>query len=151
MHVTTVTAPLFAPKPPRFGRRACHAGITLLELTVVILVLMSLISLLFVGARAWKRGSDRAQCIIQIRNVQKGVRCYANFHGLDPGSNAPNLQSQVIGFGRFIEQTPECPGSGVYGYGSVHGIETIPPLGALYMDCSLAGNDGHMPEDPADW
>ena len=36
------------------------AGMTLLELTVVILVLLSLISILFVGARAWKKGSDRA-------------------------------------------------------------------------------------------
>ena len=45
-------------------------GMTLLELTVVILVLLSLISILFIGARAWKKGSDRAGCIMQIRNVQ---------------------------------------------------------------------------------
>lgn len=33
------------------------SGMTLLELTVVILVLLSLISILFIGARAWKKGS----------------------------------------------------------------------------------------------
>jgi type II secretory pathway pseudopilin PulG len=49
---------------------------TLLELTVVILVLLSLITILFIGAQAWKRGSDRAICIINIQNVQKGVRGY---------------------------------------------------------------------------
>ena len=31
-------------------------GMTLLELTVVILVLLSLIYILFIGARAWKKG-----------------------------------------------------------------------------------------------
>jgi len=140
-----------APKQPRFGRDGIHAGMTLLELTVVILVLMSMVTLLFFGAQAWKRGSDRAQCIMQIRNVQKGVRGYANLHGLDPGSNAPNLQTQVIGLGRFIEYTPECPGSGVYGYGTAHGNNTIPPLGSLYMDCSLAGSYEHQPENSTDW
>jgi type II secretory pathway pseudopilin PulG len=124
---------------------------TLLEMTVVILVLMSMITVLFFGAQAWKRGSDRAQCIMLIQNVQKGVRGYANLHGLDPGAFAPNLQSQVIGFGRFVEQTPQCPGNGVYGYGSVHGNETIPPLGSLYMDCSLSGSDEHIPESSTDW
>ena len=42
------------------------AGMTLLELTVVILVLLSLISILFVGARAWKKGSDRSANIMNI-------------------------------------------------------------------------------------
>ena len=50
------------------------AGMTLLELTVVILVLLSLISILFIGARAWKKGADRAGCILNIRNVQQAVR-----------------------------------------------------------------------------
>ncbi|MBC7981098.1 MAG: prepilin-type N-terminal cleavage/methylation domain-containing protein, partial [Armatimonadetes bacterium] len=40
--------------------KAAKSGMTLLELTVVILVLLSLISILFIGARAWKKGSDRA-------------------------------------------------------------------------------------------
>ena len=44
------------------------SGMTLLELTVVILVLLSLISILFIGARAWKKGSDRAASILTIRN-----------------------------------------------------------------------------------
>lgn len=40
-------------------------AMTLLELTVVIMVLLSLISILFIGARAWKRGSDRTGCILK--------------------------------------------------------------------------------------
>ena len=51
-----------------------NAGMTLLELTVVILVLLSLISILFIGARAWKKGSDRSANIMNIRNCQQAMR-----------------------------------------------------------------------------
>ena len=58
------------------------SGMTLLELTVVILVLLSLISILFIGARAWKKGSDRSANILNIRNVQQAVRGHANMNGI---------------------------------------------------------------------
>ena len=45
------------------------SGMTLLELTVVILVLLSLISILFIGARAWKKGSDRSANIMNVREL----------------------------------------------------------------------------------
>ena len=59
-----------------------NKGITLIELTVVILVLLSLISVLFIGARAWLRGSDRAATALIIRNAQIGVRSHSNLLGL---------------------------------------------------------------------
>jgi len=124
---------------------------TLLEMTVVILVLLSLITVLFFGAQAWKRGSDRALCIIHIQNVQKGVRSYSNLYGYSPESNAPNLLSQVIGLGRFIEATPTCPGGGNYTFGQTYGVNTIPPMGALYMECPLATSAGHLPNVTAEW
>ena len=55
-------------------------GMTLLELTVVILVLLSLITILFVGARAWKKGSDRSANIMNIRNCQQAMRGYQNMY-----------------------------------------------------------------------
>ena len=124
---------------------------TLIELTVVILTLLTLISLLFFGAQAWKRGSDRAMCIMHISNVQKGVRSYSNLYGFSPGANAPNLESQIIGLGRFVENTPVCPGGGAYTFGATYGINTIPPIGVLYMECSLAASDDHEPDSYADW
>lgn len=54
------------------------SGMTLLELTVVILVLLSLISILFVGARAWKRGSDRSANLMNLRNTQQAMRGHEN-------------------------------------------------------------------------
>lgn len=133
------------------SRRSRFSGMTLLELTVVILVLLSLISILFIGARAWKRGSDRSICIMNIRNVQQGVRGYANLYGLDAGASAPGLQSLVIGLGRFVETTPSCPGNGTYAIGQTYGPDTVPPVGTLYMECSLAPTDDHQPPNFSDW
>lgn len=125
---------------------------TLLELTVVILVLLSLIAVLFVGARAWKRGSDRAICIIHIQSVQKGVRSYANLYGFSDGDNAPDLKNKVIGIGRFVEASPICPSNGSYSFGATFGVNTIPPVGELYLQCTLAtAPTPHEPSSHADW
>lgn len=124
---------------------------TLLELTVVILVLLSLITTLFIGTQAWKRGSDRSLCIIHIQNIQKGVRGYSNLYGFSPGSNAPDLKNQVIGLGRYVETTPTCPSNGTYTFGQTYGPNTIPPIGSLYMECSLSSSAQHVPIDYSSW
>jgi type II secretory pathway pseudopilin PulG len=71
------------------------AGMTLLELTVVILVLLSLISILFVGARAWKKGSDRSANIMNIRNCQQAMRGEQNMKGLNPGDAFTQTQLEA--------------------------------------------------------
>lgn len=128
-----------------------NRGLTLLEVTVVILVLLSLIAILFVGVQGWKRGSDRALCIINIRNVQTGVRGLANVSGVDPGQNFPNLQGQLFGTGNFLETSPACPALGNYTYGVDSGVNTVPLVGELYLSCDLAGPEGHIPIDFNDW
>lgn len=126
-------------------------GMTLLEMTVVILVLLSIVSILFVGARAWLLGSNRATCIVQISMVQKAVRGYSNFYNVAPGANVVNLQSQIIGPNRFLEEMPVCPTKGVYTLGLDYGVDTIPPVGEVYMKCSLAVDRNHVPESASDW
>ncbi|MFK7851540.1 MAG: hypothetical protein AB8D78_11230 [Akkermansiaceae bacterium] len=123
---------------------------TLLELTVVILVLLSLVSVLFIGALAWKRGSDRTLCIMHIHNVQKGVRSYSNLYGHAPGESVSGLETKIFGLGKFIEERPDCPASGTYAMGPTFGGDTIPPIGSIYMECSLSGT-GHLPSDYNDW
>jgi len=136
-------------KPTNHKNMNRLAGMTLLELTVVILVLLSLISILFIGARAWKRGSDRAGCILQIRNVQQGVRSYANVNNLSPGATVAGWQAQVIGTGMFVEKSPVCPGAGTYTYAT---DTVIPAVGSLAMTCSLAPSpDLHAPVSYTDW
>lgn len=113
------------------------AGMTLLELTVVILVLLSLISILFIGARAWKKGSDRAANILNVRNVQQAVRANANVKGLSIGDNLD--KSDIVG-GLPVGVTtgtgkegylkdPQPPVTGqTYKYGT-----KVPVVGALYI------------------
>ena len=62
-----------------------NRGITLLELAVTITVLLGLIAILIAGSRAWKRGGDRATCILTLRNVQMAARSYQNLYGYNYG------------------------------------------------------------------
>lgn len=137
-----------------------NKGMTLIELTVVILVLLSLISVLFIGARAWLRGSDRAQAAILIRNAQQGVRSHSNLLGVDTPPTggtaiawnlgrvdssgnpvASLLQPEIFGPGAYVE----TPTAGVlpvhpdndtavnFTPGPAGDFESVPPLGVLYM------------------
>ena len=113
-------------KLTRSTKRA--SGMTLLELTVVILVLLSLISILFVGARAWKKGSDRAANIMVVRNIQQAVRSYQNMNNVAQGATLDmTVAGPIIGPGDFIENTPTHPVAGLsYNYSG-----TVPPIGTL--------------------
>jgi type II secretory pathway pseudopilin PulG len=125
-------------KLTRTSKRA--SGMTLLELTVVILVLLSLISILFIGARAWKKGSDRAASILTIRNVQQAVRSYSNMNGHNPGDTVATLQTDVFGAGKFIEKDPTA-GTHPAGTGVSYTIAAptvIPIVGTLYLTCNNA-------------
>ncbi len=116
--------------------KATKSGMTLLELTVVILVLLSLISILFIGARAWKKGSDRAASILQIRNVQQAVRSYSNMNGLNPGGVVAT--TDIFGAGKFIENDPTAsahPAGGSVTY-TIAAPTVIPAIGTLYMTAS---------------
>jgi len=107
---------------------------TLLELTVVILVLLSLIAILFIGARAWKRGSDRAGCLINIRNLQQAMRGDQNMRNSAPG--APGLlAANIIGANAYITNAPTCPTDKTTGYSYVAN-GNYPALGSLYATCN---------------
>ena len=127
------------------------SGMTLLELTVVILVLLSLISILFVGARAWKKGSDRAGCIMNIRNVQQAVRGHANMNNLAVG--AALLDSVIYGASTegtaaatVYMKTPVCPAAGTY-----TPLAVVPTTGELYITCGLATTAQHEPAEHGTW
>ena len=60
-------------------------GMTLIEITVVILVLLTLIAVLFIGANIYKKGADRAACILNIRNIHQAVRADQNLENRNSG------------------------------------------------------------------
>lgn len=115
---------------------------TLIELTVVITVLLSLISGALFAAQAWKSGSDRAACILNIRNFQLAARSYQNMNNLKAGVDAFE-PSMIIGENKMIPATPVCPASGVYSY-----APTFVEPGAFFLDCDIAG---HEPDPSARW
>lgn len=129
--------------------RVCAKGITLLELTVVILVLLMLVGVLFVGARAWKRGTDRATCILNLQNVQKAVRSYCNMNNHMPGDTVDGLRDKVIGVDSYVKE-PVCPSaSSGNGYDDLG--DQVPDVGALYMECQLMISASHTPPATDNW
>ena len=123
-------------------------ALTLVELTVVILIMLSLIGVLAIGAKTWKKGSDRSVCILNLQAVQKGVRSFSNLYGHVPGASVSGLESQIIGEGRFVETMPLCPSEGTYASGG----DVIPAMGSLYFNCSLASSgEEHTPVVTEDW
>ncbi len=118
------------------------SGMTLLELTVVILVLLSLISILFIGARAWKKGSDRAANILNIRNVQQAVRAHANVRGLAEGAGL--LDSEIVGTDKYLSSVKSPVTTITYGY-----LATVPTVGQLYLTGAV-GDPEYAPGFEAD-
>lgn len=126
------------------------SGMTLLELTVVILVLLSLISILFIGARAWKRGSDRAANILNIRNVQQAVRGHMNMMNIvtptTAGSGVVLANADIIGTDKYLK-APVAPCSTIsYAY-----LDKAPAVGELYLTVSGTDATAFAPADYSTW
>ncbi|MCW1915127.1 hypothetical protein OJ996_16190 [Luteolibacter sp. GHJ8] len=124
-------------KLTRTSKRA--SGMTLLELTVVILVLLSLISILFVGARAWKKGSDRSANIMNIRNAQQAVRGHANMRNL-PETTGACGENEIYGplddgVGGYLRK-PNPPAAEITAYA---GGANVPPVGTLWLGVTYTG------------
>jgi len=133
------------------ARRSRGRGITLLELTVVIFVLMGLISILFVAAQAWKRGADRGMCVMNIQVAQKALRSFSNLYGHSPGDSVTGLKDKIFSPGGFIEVTPVCKGGGEYTFGITAGEDIIPEVGHLYLECSYNEARGHSLPPNGEW
>lgn len=143
---------------PRVARRR---GVTLLELTVVLAFLLTLTSMLFVASRAWKRGSNRANCVLSLRSVQVATRSYQNLYGYQCGGR-PNPEDGTQDIAQhlfrkgYIEQNlyeqaqgiSTCPSGGNY---TCPAPDQFPEEGELYMSCSLSAIDGHLPSSHVDW
>ena len=139
-------------KLTRTSKRA--SGMTLLELTVVILVLLSLISILFVGARAWKKGSDRSANIMNIRNVQQAVRAHQNMNGLLEG--AALAETVIFGNGTtegYLKE-PTPPSADIAAAYTYTG--TVPGIGTLFTSSTGTPTAGgtaadYAPTGTQDW
>jgi len=129
------------------SNRLNKKGMTLIEISLVVALLLSLIAILFLGIAAYKRGADRSKCILQIASVQKSVRSHQNmFEGVVGGALIHT--ATLMGAGLYFENVLTCPDTtGVYAYQA-----TFPAVGVAYVDCSLAGGTTlHVPSSLAGW
>ncbi|NIY16297.1 MAG: hypothetical protein GWM98_16060 [Nitrospinaceae bacterium] len=120
-------------------------GLSSIELTAVLLLLLLAIGVIFLGVRNYKDSSDRAICVMTIHSVQNAVRSFSNLHGLEPGtllSSSLDLRGELVGSGRYLEALHPCPSGGSY----VDLGNRIPPTGELYLTCSLAKGKRHIPQ-----
>lgn len=125
------------------SRASKKAGMTTLELAVVLFVIIALVSILSMGTRAWRKGSDRTACISNIRIAQQVVRGYQNRNHLAEGAKIDMFAlTNHSEFGRI----GSCPAGGDY-----EKLGRIPPIGTLVMSCSLAASSKHVPDSIADW
>lgn len=142
-------------------RSSKRSGFSLLELTVVIAVLLSLTTVLMIGARAWKAGADRTGCILNIRNVQMSVRSYQNLYGYTPGGmpyaegGTQDIAAHLFAKGYIsgksydaVQGYEPCAGGGHYE--RLH-PDVFPLAGELYINCSLATQENHMLEPGPEW
>lgn len=92
----------------------------------------------------WKRGSDRAGCILNIRNVQQAVRSHSGVKGMVIGD--PILFSDIVGPGKYLNSVT-CPSGGKYRF-----LGKNPGVGVLAIECSLCdAPENHKPDKHADW
>ena len=59
-------------------------GMTLIEITLVIAILLGLIAILFLGVTAYKKGGDRAKCILQLSMLEKLAISHGNMSEVSP-------------------------------------------------------------------
>jgi type II secretory pathway pseudopilin PulG len=121
-----------------------QAGLTLIEIALVIAVLLGLISVLFIGVSAYKEGSNRAKCILNISNVQKAVRSYQNLYELAVTDALAN--ATIMGSGKMLETVPSCPSAGTYTFET-----TVPATGTPYLTCGLSATAQHAPSSVSGW
>lgn len=133
-------------------------GMTLIEITVVILVLLTLISVLFIGANIYKKGADRAACILNIRNIHQAVRADQNLNNknaADPDVTPPIAgdtltRTDIIGTGKYLETEPKCPtDAAIYTL-----VGNYPKTGTVAATCannSSATGLNHAPDSTEGW
>lgn len=137
-------------------RASNYSGMTLIEMAIVILIIISLVTILLIGAKAWKSSADRVGCIMNIRNFQQALRSYQYMNDVQPepteyqrGGQFP--RNKIVGTGSFFEKEPKCPAGGIYNIPPIDGVIVTPRIGEVYLQCSLAFNERHFIDNSRGW
>ena len=116
-------------------RLTLRSGMTLIEISLVIALILGLIAVVFIGIGSYRAGSDKAKCKMQLAAVQKAVRSAANMQNIEIGPDM--LETSVFGPGLLLDIEPTCPNpTGVYSW-----TGDVPATGTPYGNCSFVGAD----------
>lgn len=101
--------------------RMTPQGVTLIELSVVIAVILTLLSVLFVGAKYYKDEADKAACKISQNAIHKAFDAYANLND-DTAPTLDQLEAGPLG-----GSLPTCPGDGTIAItaATIGGVESL--------------------------
>lgn len=108
-------------------------GVTLIELSVVIAVILTLLSVLFVGATYYKDAADKAACVINQNAIAKAADSVLNITGKGPA----DFDALTAAGGPLNAKPPVCPKSGTY---------TIAVSGSSYEASCNYDTDAHAPD-----
>jgi hypothetical protein len=115
--------------------------------------LLTLIAVLFIGANIYKKGANRAACILNIRNIHQAVRADQNLTKRNVGDDL--AVATIMGTAdSYIEVSPSCPTDGI-----IYTLApTYPATGTVAATCTNNGENGgtisdHLPEpgDTTGW
>ena len=95
---------------------------------------------LFIGANIYKKGADRAACILNIRNIHQAVRAHQHLNGLKIGD--PLDPNEIFGPDKYLAE-PTCPLGHKYTLS-----KTIPKTGTPAATCE---HPEHHPENTEGW
>lgn len=131
--------------------RRSQAGFTLIEISLVIALILGLITVAFMGVGAYRKGANEAKCKMQLAQVQKAVRSYANMQNME----SPNPLAGTLVFGDPLDGAggimpePACPEvDGDYTWADI-----VPAVGTPYGTCSyaVAPNSHDLAGETTDW
>jgi prepilin-type N-terminal cleavage/methylation domain-containing protein len=90
--------------------RKSRKGVTLIELSVVIAVILVLISVLFIGASYYRDAANDAACTVNQSSIRKAAESYMNIANVDSVSYTDLTNAT----GPFSGNAPSCPTTGNY-------------------------------------
>ncbi|NWK56859.1 type II secretion system protein [Verrucomicrobiaceae bacterium N1E253] len=115
------------------SKKVALPGLTLIEVTLVIVVMLTLIAVFFFSARGYIRESNRANCLTVQSKIKKTLISYGNLvEPLEKGVDYYGHAAYENSFG----QSPNCPQTG-------GGYSVVPTDGEVVVTC-LDNNDTHQ-------
>jgi len=108
---------------------------------------------LFIGANIYKKGADRAACILNIRNIQQAVRADQNLNNKREGEPIyGNIMDSQVGTGgltdQYFEEEVLCP-EDTEAVGYTWASANYPVLSSTAVSCAIDTN--HAPNDTSGW